>query len=289
MTAAKPQFDRQAKAAFIVACLVLLVSGLGFEWAVQAWNVYLRKLPVDMRGTFDTIPKTLGRWERTGDDRVLDSAVIEELGTRKYLDRTYAIDGSTETLNVHLAYYTGMIDAVPHVPDRCFVAGGFNLKSLPTNFKLEIDQEHWQVDPEFVNLQSKQPYWIADVADGYTGNFRRVRMPVGELWLRTSEFERPEYPNLRIYAGYFFIANGRIAVAPGDVKQIAFDHTERYAYYCKVQFTYAATDATPERFAELVSDLLKDLLPQLMDRLPDWAEVERRQEAPAEVQGPASS
>jgi hypothetical protein len=175
-----------------------------------------------------------------------------------------------------LAYYTGMIDTVPHVPERCFGAAGFNVKTQPENLKLRIDRSEWSVDSEFTNLATGDSYWLAGAKDVFTGRIQPVRMPVGDFFVRTTEFEDPEQPNLRIFGGYFFIANGRSVWTPTDVKAFAFDPRERFAYYCKVQFTYVANDANAEKYVELVSEFLKDFLPELMQRMPDWAEVERR-------------
>jgi hypothetical protein len=270
-------FDRKARLAFMIVSVVLLASGFGFDWAVKQLNVYLRKLPVEMRGSFDTIPRALGRWRAVGKDRIVDDAFLDELGTRIYLDRHYALEGnpSLGLINLHLTYYTGMIDTVPHIPDRCFVAAGMNLKSQPENLSLRVSREDWRIDSRQVNLATREPYWLAEFKD-FSGQLQTVRMPVGELRIRASQFEKPDQPELRIWAGYFFIANGRSTWTPLGVKALAFDPTERYAYYCKVQCTYADRDATQERFVALVSDLLAEVLPELMHRLPDWAEVERR-------------
>ena len=276
MMAASSPFDRQAKYAFVGVIIVLLASGFGFNWAIQKLNVYLRKLPVEMRGTFDTMPRMLGHWRAVDKDHVMDDAMLEELGTRIYLDRSYISDSAPwpGMMNLHLAYYTGMIDAVPHIPDRCFVAAGWNLKSQPENLPLPIKKDGWKIDDEQVNLATGKPYWLAEVKD--IQQSKSVRMPVGELRIRTSEFEKPDQPDLRIFSGYFFIANGRAAWTPLEVKALAFDASERYAYYCKVQCTYASSDATPEKFVTMATDLLQEVLPELMERLPDWAQVERR-------------
>jgi hypothetical protein len=278
MNGQRALFDRQAKWAFLVACLVLIGSSLTFDWAVRAFNVFLRKEAVEMRGAFGTIPKIIGDWKAIGEDHPMPVEMIEELGTDKYLDRAYGRTGKTsnELFQLHLAYYTGMIDTVPHVPDRCLVAAGFNLKKQPENLELKIDRANWWVDPEFTNLASGNSYWLAGAPDAFTGKIQPVRMPVGDFYLRTTEFEDPEQPNVRIFAGYFFVANGRSVSTPTEVKAFAFDPRERFAYYCKVQFTYGGNGATQEKFVAIVSDFLKDFLPELMQRLPDWAEVERR-------------
>jgi hypothetical protein len=126
-----------------------------------------------------------------------------------------------------------------------------------------------------VNLATGQRYSIAQVQNAYTGT-QVVRMPIGEFKLRTTRFERDKQPNFQLFAGYFFIANGRVTPSPDDVRLLAFRPSEEYAYYCKVQFTYGAAGVTQEQFVGLVSEFLKDFLPELMQKLPDWTEVERR-------------
>ena len=69
-------FDKKAFPAFIVACITLAVCGVGFQGAVQALNLYLKKEPVDLRQPLALISTTLGRWKAIGTDRVLDLSLI---------------------------------------------------------------------------------------------------------------------------------------------------------------------------------------------------------------------
>jgi hypothetical protein len=162
------------------------------------------------------------------------------------------------------------------VPDRCLGAAGLLQKSAVTNLALEVDTSAWRPDPDgLVNLATDELYSAVEYQD-LLGRVEVVRMPVGDLKLRTMEFQDAKNPNLRIFGGYFFIANGRITPAPEGVKLMAFNPRERFAYYCKVQLTSVSHHVTQERFLELSADLLKELLPELMRCLPDWSEVERR-------------
>jgi hypothetical protein len=270
-------FDKHARFAFVAACVVLLAGGMGFRWAVAALNIYLQKEPVEPRASFDAISRTIGHWQAVGKDVEMDEAMLEELGTRRYLDRSYALDGNPRqgVLHLHLAYYTGMIDTVPHVPDRCIVAAGFNKKTEPENVPLQLDTSQWHDDPEYINLATGRKYSIVEVRDAFIGT-QSVRMPIGDFKLRTTRFERDKQPNLQLFAGYFFIANGRITPSPDDVRLLAFRPSEKYAYYCKVQFTYGANGMTQDKFVALVAEFLKDFLPELMQKLPDWKDIERQ-------------
>lgn len=270
------QFENHAKSAFIVACVTLLIAGAGFKGLVHALNVYLKKEPVELRQSLPTLPTRLGQWRKFGEDGTLTEEVIETLGTHDYLNRNYAPGGDAENgaVSVHLAYYTGFIDAVPHVPDRCFEAGGWRKQTLPANVDLPIDQSGWRDDPEAVH-SGGQRYRLVNYVHPMTGRLEEVRMPIGDFRIRVTEFQNPQEPDVRLYAGYFFIANGLTACSPEQVKLLAFNHSDRYAYYAKVQFTVSGdSQFEVEDFIGRVSDLATELLPPLMRCLPDWAELE---------------
>lgn len=273
-------FDRQAKYAFIIACATLAVCAVGFKAAVAQFGIYIRKQPVELRSLFDNIPTTLGEWEKVGESRRLSTEMVEELGTPFYLNRNYRKEGENDwsPVQLHLAYYTGMVDAVPHIPERCNVAGGMVAQSQPRTYALDIDRSDWSTD-ELLNIDRNEPYQTATRRNPITGRTETIRMPLGDLELRVTEFTIPDQPDLRIRAGYFFIANGGATSSPEGVKALAFRLQERYAYYCKVQLTMAGgPEFTAEEYISACSDLLEELLPELMRCLPDWSEVERREQ-----------
>jgi hypothetical protein len=280
------RFDRHAKLAYIVACVALAVSGLGFRVAAHYLDVYLEKKPVELRDKLPNVARTLGDWRKIGLDAKLDAATLESLGTTEYLDRTYALEGGTpeEAMQVHVAYYTGFIDAVPHVPDRCFEAGGLRKQNLPANYELSIDQSRWREDPDFKH-SSGEPYRLVTYRHPVLPKVVTVRMPVGDFSIRVTEFQKVDQPDLRVYAGYFFIANGATAASPEAVKLLAFDPTDEYAYYAKVQFTMTGgPELGVEQFLDHVADLCQSLLPEVMRCLPDWAEVQTRETNAADAQ-----
>ena len=102
-------------------------------------------------------------------------------------------------------------------------------------------------------------------------------MPL-ELELMTSVFATNQDADVRRVAGYFFIANGRSCASSFAVRGLAFDWSQEYAYYCKVQFSGSFKASTGDDFLDTyqtqVSGLAQELLPDLMRCLPDWSEVE---------------
>ncbi|MDP6600862.1 MAG: exosortase/archaeosortase family protein [Phycisphaerales bacterium] len=268
-------FRWPATRGFIIATVLLGMSAVVFQVGVHQLNIFLRKEPVHLRHQLSNIPSQIGRWQASGDDLRLDEAGVEALGTDRYLSRRYVaeVNGRPVQVQVHIAYYTGQIDAIPHIPDRCLVAGGFVPKSAePATLPLTLPIDSWREDPE--HALAGEHYRYVRVRDPEGGRREKVRMPVGEIRLRTTEFSHPQAGDGRIFAGYFFVANGRTTPFPERIRLLAFDRTSRAAYYCKVQFTIHG-DALfgEERFIEMTSEIAADLLPVIMQCLPDWVEV----------------
>lgn len=265
--------ERSTLKAYAAALAILIAGAIGFRLLVAQLNIHLMKEPVELRRPLDTIPTRLGRWERVGSDSVFDDTIIEELGTRRYLDRTYAVDGDPKkgVVHVHVAYYTGTIDAVPHIPERCWAVGGLELTRNSEGVEMAIDRSAWR--PR--GGRAGDPYMVASVTDPITADIDEVTMPRGDIAMTTIEFQNPKQPEIRQVGGYFFLANGATARTSYDVRSLAFNLTDRYAYYCKVQLTKSGTvkgadESLMEPFREDAEELLTELIPPLMRCLPDW-------------------
>ncbi|MFO0873116.1 MAG: exosortase-associated EpsI family protein [Phycisphaerales bacterium] len=271
------RFDSSAKFALVVAGAALLLSALGFRAAVGRLNVYLRKEPVPLRAPLATLPSTVGPWKQLGDDRTLSSAVVEELGTAQYVDRNYERAGvRDDVLALHIAYYTGMIDAVPHVPERCWVANGLIAMGSPQTVPLDIDRGAWRFD-DGATSRGGEAYPSVEVPDPISRRPMLVHLPLGDFALTAAEYQSETRPDERMIGGYFFLANGRATPSGLGVRTLAFQPTQRAAYYCKVQLAMPCRANDPDRwsrFARYSGEFVSQLLPQLMRRLPDWPAVE---------------
>ena len=272
-------FERSALKAYFAALAILVLGAVGFRLLVAQLNIHLMKEAVDLRRPLDSIPTKLGRWERVGADAVFSSTLIEELGTRSYLDRVYALEGDPAkgTVHVHVAYYTGTIDAVPHIPERCWAVGGLELTRNSEGTPIAIDRAGWRP----ASQDGSSRYMVSTVKDPVTADLEEVTMPVGDLTLTTIEFQDPKRPKVRQVGGYYFIANGSIARTSYDVRAMAFNLTDRYAYYCKVQLTKSGTVAEEdgsllEPFKSDAAEILTALTPHLMRCLPDWPTWEKK-------------
>ena len=272
MSAGTPQlFDARARLALIVVTIVMAGSALGFRAAVRLFEVHMKKEPIELRRSLDAIPLSIGDWSGERFPK-LHADMVGELGSDQYLNSYYTRDdGRTGALSVHIVYYTGFIDAVPHVPDRCMVAAGFNIIDRPTNLAIDVDRSAYQTEIDAAGRERV----VALVRDPVTGATESVRFPRGDFELRTTVFSEDDDPDGRTVAGYFFIANDELTPSPNGVKRLAFDPSEEYAYYCKVQFAAKLPrNFELSEFTDQVADLLPGLTVEVMRCLPDWTTFE---------------
>lgn len=284
------QVERSAIQGYIAAIAVLVLGAVGFRMLVAELNIHLMKERVELRRPLDTIPTKLGRWERIGQDSVFADTLIEELGTRSYLDRAYAIEGDPAKgyVHVHIAYYTGTIDAVPHIPERCWAVSGLELTRNSQGVEIGIDRSEWR--PYEGPVAVEAPYFVAEVRDPITADIEWVTMPLGDIAATTIEFQDPKKPEERRVGGYFFIANGRAVSSSYGVRQAAFNLRDKYAYYCKIQLTKRGKVATPDGslldpFKADAAEILDELIPHVMRSLPDWPTYEEMSRGDREQAG----
>lgn len=267
---------------FIAAVALLGLSSIGISAGIRAYGIYLSKLPIEAPDgrTLNSLPPETANWIKLGNDRIESADIVATLGTDNYLSRTYIEKNPADptrprVVELHLAYYTGMIDTVPHVPDRCFIGGGMTQGTNAQVLPLALDRSRWFQDPD-VPEEMRGTIWRARLADDSRFTSRpgqSVRLPRDPeaMRMRTMGFDIPGGP--RIYAGYFFIANGGHVPTAQDVRLLAFNLTDDYAYYMKVQCT-SSTASSAEDLAAMSSELLSELIGEIMLCVPDWVDVQ---------------
>lgn len=257
---------------------VLTVSSLGFTWVIQAYGIHLRKLPIHAEGgrLVSAIPHESEHWVRVGVDRRESAEIEAELGTTNYVTRTYIRRDTIGTerpimVEVHIAYYTGKIDTVPHVPERCFVGGGLSIGGGTTVERIPLRGDDWVED-------TSAPSELGRIVTTRLSNRfsdrpgARVRLPADPQDLRMLVTGFLTREQERFYVGYFFIANGRTVERAEGVRALAFNLTDDYSYYCKVQFT-SPQARSPRELAEIAGSFLDDMYGEIARVVPDWVEV----------------
>jgi hypothetical protein len=270
------------ESSFIAAFAVLVGSSAAMFVAIEAAGVYLQKRPIYPRSgkSLNALPTETQSWKRVGTDVIENPEVVKVLGTQNYLTRTYrekdpAPGTSPREIQLHAAYYTGMIDGVQHIPDRCLVAGGMRAGERPTVVPLELDDSTWLKVDDVPEQWQDQIYTVRTSPDYSPARGARMTLPRSphDMKMRVLEFfdDRTE---THLFAGYFFIANGGAVETAEGVRLLAFDLEQDYAYYLKLQFVSTDVD-TAEQLGELVSGFLSEIIGDVMFCVPDWIEVQR--------------
>jgi hypothetical protein len=140
-------------------------------------------------------------------------------------------------VNVAMTYYTGMVDTVAHVPDRCVVADGYE----PT--PADTDYADWTIGPDGRKLRVKFVNY-----EDQTGARRMPRS-----------------------IAYFFQVNGEYEASHLDVRRKLQNLFQRYGYYAKVEIMTSMSDRHAS--AKVMTDFLSAAMPEIEQVLPDWQRV----------------
>lgn len=257
-----------ALAPLLASIAILGVSAAALGTVIRVLDLHLTKLPIYPEGNaqFRTLKTEYGPWTRIGEDQILSADIVDELGTQNYLSRTYVNTENPqrpEVLSVHFAYYTGMLDTVPHVPERCMVGNGWDLSGESRIVDVPLDLARFPIDPTL----DPEIYGEVRLVNGW----KPLPEGLGRLKMRVTRFVSRE--GREMYAGYFFFANGKNTPTADNVRLMAFQLQDDYAYFAKLQFSsFEATSA--EDLARMTASLLNEMLPDIADRVPNWVDVQ---------------
>ncbi len=256
-----------------MVCGLFGVAATGKQ-SILAWQeIVLHKEAVELRHKLTDLPLDKGSY-RFVSDQQLPPEIVDELGTEDYLSRWYknldiAEGQPGHLIRLHIAYYTGINDTVPHVPDRCFVAGGVKHKGLHTQIIA--------IDPSIATPRDGQPGYQAtaqlpppgkpDYAPGTV-----VTLPDRDIETVRFTYGNPDSVNQDQHVIYFFAANGKFLASPNAVRVQGFDIRDAHSYYCKIEIQVVG-ESDPEKVAQHTTDLLDAFLPDIMACLPDWDDV----------------
>ncbi len=263
------------------AAMGLVAAMLG-AWLVTQFAVLhvqgavLVKKALPLRHELFMMPEVAGPWRVIHRDPPMSKEIEDVLGTTKHLS-WYLLDtrmanpkevdlmrrGFPEgsVVRMHLAYYTGGIDTVPHVPDRCNVAGGFQALGNPFDVTLDIDNGEYTFNPEL------------EVYETTSALEPVVRTDTLKFTARAFTYAPPNNPDRAETVIYFFRANGEYYASPNQVRMLGFDLRDEYSFYIKVQ-AEALGVSEPKLAVDRTSDMLQFVMPQILAALPDWTEVQ---------------
>jgi hypothetical protein len=143
-------------------------------------------------------------------------------------------------------YYTGLVDAMAHVPEVCGAAAGLTpIDRLTTSFRL------------------RQPVWLGGAPGGENTavTFARIQ----------SEYART--PGARRLDYYVIVVNGS-PQTDRDTARLSMLHdlTSRHNYYAKIQFAPLVV-IDPAKADEAAGEFVNAFLPQVLKMLPSAQDV----------------
>ncbi len=280
-----PQSEARPRAGrthFIVAAAILAISAGGFHTAVWGLGVVLVKEPVPWpkdvavdQYRLTSFPFELGRGEDEGRYQLIGldkikrdengnpvkGAVPEGVHVQReetigemdisnhplnwYYTAVYRDTKSPQVFVLQLTYYTGLLDAVPHVPTACIDAAGdqiLSARSRVVSMTIPEAASPWRT------------FGVNRVAYARGGDSGRGR-------------EMAEY--------YVFSMNGEPTADRYYVRGKLTLPWVKYCYYAKIQVAPKLPETSLEKMDEACQDFLRCAMPEILRFLPS-AEVVRR-------------
>lgn len=255
---------RRGRTPFVAVVVILALAAIGLNTAVVQLQLHFKKQPVPIAQSFKTLmPATVGQWVQVAKDTTLDPDILAALGTNEFLFCSYinatAVGRQVDELrkefeglnfddqrnklarlqqshpaavvSLALTYYTGKADTVAHIPERCYIAGGFEPADDPRTATWNIAGK--SLDARFITFENQ-------VA-------------------RTSQ---------RCNVAYFFHVNGAYTANSLAVRSALQNLFERYGYYAKVELKSDSPD--PAAAEKSMQEFLNVALPEIEKAWPDW-------------------
>jgi hypothetical protein len=232
------------------------------------------------------MPAQIGDWLMVSTDQPVDPEIRQVLGTDQYLFRDYVntrhwpreqvaalrdlpasqhdaalslleAQSPQSVLKVAITYYTGLADTVAHIPERCYVADGFNVSQYET-----------------------RPATCGNYPNGTPR----------DVSFRLIHFEdQTARGRVACDVGYLFHVDGVYESDSLVVRNRLASLAERYGYYAKVELMTTAPPGRGQeqgpRNVDSMVDFLTAALPELEKRLPDWRRVHEQGEDQAKTGG----
>lgn len=247
---------------YVVCVAVLLAFFVTLQTLTHTFELYFRKEAVPLKKSLKSFDRTALRPQydlHPALPQPIDHDTLQTLGTEEYVDLRI-VDLSkprndvTSVAHVFITYYTGKPDMVPHVPEECYLAGGFDRVG---------------------------PARDAEVAVANVG------APDDEVPLRIIEFRNRSglmtptattSDNNIFSVIYFFHSNDAYYTTRNQVRLALSSPWDRYAYYAKFEIRFSdyamSTLANTDQALAALPDLLAKLMPTILEEhFADWEQL----------------
>jgi len=234
--------------AFLICTVLLAAATIGMSLAIERFQVYLKKEPIPLKKPLDDLAENdLRPYEIAATRQIENKEVIKTLGTEDYIqwllaDSDVPADNPVGRCLLFITYYK-LPDIVPHVPDECYIGGGYQkLTSEPVTLHINSNGFNKIIPAQYVLFGNTDP----------------------EKWLTSREF-----PVLYFFRVNGVYVNGRQQARKTLNKNLFYKHS----YFSKVELSFGQSLAAPTKQQALAASekLLAVLLPVLEEKhWPDW-------------------
>jgi hypothetical protein len=259
---------------FLIVVAILAISAAGLDAAVAYLHLTFLKVPVPLKQELTSLPQKMGHWVQVSVDEPLDKELEEQLATKEYVFRDYVdanlvsaaelqqFEGKTSAerkamavalqasrpdavISLAVTYYTGKADTVAHIPERCYIADGYQYTDTPETVQ-------WNLGPNRLGKTRSDPQTI------------------GVRYLNFEDQTGARRITKRV--AYFFFANGKYESDNLQVRQTLQDLRNKHAFYSKIELMAVIPDH--DVCASVMTDFLTSSVPEIEKCYPDWNSVE---------------
>jgi hypothetical protein len=276
-----PSQTRQGRIHFALAAGILLVAAV--VWNIVLIGKYFAKKPVPppANAKFDNhrlvnFPEKIGPYILAADGelsrdnetdgepdglRVMREDDLDTLGTLRhdmnwyymscYRDTGAKAGSSGQYIQLDITYYTGLLEAVPHVGERCIVAGGGTI-------------DYSQCKPVPVNLLPLSSKW---------DKWQNVK-----VYRTTYEIRQKDGTVTRASQYHIFSMNGEPNY---DWIRVRWDMgalSLKYCYFAKIQVTTRASEPDVEKSDAICGEFMRYVLPEVLQFLASPDDVKKLEE-----------
>ncbi len=240
-----------------VACVGLLVAGAAAaQIAMRAFDLNVKKLPVPLKKPLHLADAAAlrPRYELFGQQPPPPSEeMFATLGTHEFLnwrlvDREKSASDKTRLAEVVVTYHTGGHELVPHVPEECMSAGGYEMIQQPDDLPVKVPG-------------------VGAANDKFDVRVARFHAPGGQVAVDGSR-------DSEVAILYFFHSNGTYCTTRREVRVQLGKLNEKYSYYMKVELKFtdetSRSSASAEDSLRAAEPLLERLLPVLFAEHLQW-------------------
>ncbi|MGE3181436.1 MAG: hypothetical protein AB7N71_07390 [Phycisphaerae bacterium] len=241
-----------------VVCLVVLIAGaLGYRVMLRSLDMHLTKAAVPLKKPFYSADWTAmePRYQQhPNPPRRPSEEELDQLGTKEFLlwglvDSTKDKSDRDSVAIIAVTYYTGAPDVVPHVPEECMSANGYDQVGASEEIEIEVP------------------------GIGAPDDKFKVRVATFDAPLTAAAAGQRE----QAVVMYFFHCNGDYCNSRRDVRMRFMDPRERYAYFSKIEIKFTNWDSSlyADKATSIAAlpPLLARLMPMLINDHYQWAEL----------------